>query len=855
MLLNDAAPTLPLDGRWSFSLAGSPSRDIDVPSAWEPAARDLITDGPAAYRRSFSLPASWRRAGRRVLLEFDAVSLVCVVRVNGRAAGEHAGAWSPFQFDVTDSVRAGDNTIEVEVWKPGPRFPPRAWLAGFLPDACTTFGGIWQSTRLRSVRGPAVSRLRLAADRRGRLLLDVSIAGGSGERPSIALLDARRRTVAHLEPRPAAGAGRWSAIARLPGATPWSPETPTLHEAVIELPGLRVARRIGFRTMAARGDTVMLNGRARHLRGVLDWGWQPEGIAPAFTRAEARERIARARALGFNLIKLCLFVPNEAVFDVADELGMPLWLELPMWLPEVSEPFKRFALAEYAAVLRRVHHHPSIVLASLGCELGAQVDTEFLAQLRALARAWLPGALLCDNSGSAEAYGGAATDASDFHDYHFYADPHFFQPLVDHFSAGRPREKPWIFGEYADADTVRDYALLSPERHLWLTVPAPAHAHTWLADAIREGSQRLRVAGMADGGARITRIARAQATEVRKFVVERTRAASPAGGYVVTGWMDTPIATSGVVDDRGVLKFDPAEWQRFNADRVLLLDRPPRRRWLHGGDRPLQRDPFVFRSGEPLDLRLSLANGGAAVRAATLVWRAVDDAGRAAGQGSRPIGALAEGRNTPLGALTLSPSADDGDSVRQIELSAWLRDASGAELSANTWRLWVVSGADVAALRWVERVDDAVLGRVRAGGEEVAWLSEPDERFCARAPFWREAVHVFEPHAIWRGMPPADHADMRFFAVATDIALDSDALARTLGVARSHITPMWRRFDARMLTWSDYAVEASIGRGRLSVTTLQFAGGAGAQPAGLEDNPMGAWLLSRLAAPHHERLR
>jgi hypothetical protein len=87
-------------------------------------------------------------------------------------------------------------------------------------------------------------------------------------------------------------------------------------------------------------------------------------------------------------------------------------------------------------------------------------------------------------------------------------------------------------------------------------------------------------------------------------------------------------------------------------------------------------------------------------------------------------------------------------------------------------------------------------------------------------------------------------ADMRFFSVATDFALDMGSLEASLPEARCR--PVWRRFDARTLTWAEYLVEVQFGAGRIWATTLRFSGGLGRQPAGFGTNSWGAWLLARL---------
>lgn len=112
-------------------------------------------------------------------------------------------------------------------------------------------------------------------------------------------------------------------------------------------------------------------------------------------------------------------------------------------------------------------------------------------------------------------------------------------------------------------------------------------------------------------------------------------------------------------------------------------------------------------------------------------------------------------------------------------------------------------------------------------------------------PFWREAIHVFSPHPLWARVPHAGHADMRFFSVASDRALDAGLLAGRLG-RLAHLRPVWRRFDARAMTWAEYVIDVSYGAGRLLVTSLNLEGGLGHQPEGFAANPMGAWLLGSL---------
>jgi hypothetical protein len=146
----------------------------------------------------------------------------------------------------------------------------------------------------------------------------------------------------------------------------------------------------------------------------------------------------------------------------------------------------------------------------------------------------------------------------------------------------------------------------------------------------------------------------------------------------------------------------------------------------------------------------------------------------------------------------------------------------------------------------VHQLTDDLLAQVKGGARAVVWLKEPDTRFTRQMPFWREAIHVFaEGHPLWERVPHEGHADMRFFSVATDWAIDLPSLQAVVG-AEAALTPVWRRFDARKMMWAEYVVAASLGQGRMFVSTLPFAGGLGHQPDTLETNPMGSWILASL---------
>jgi hypothetical protein len=795
----------------------------------------------------------------------------------------------------------------VEVWKPGTRDPVRQSLAGFLPDVATTFGGIWQSCRVRGMRhafgdlsctaDPASGEVRVQA---AAAAFAAGASGARGDMRVTILFDGIQ--VAGLA-EPVSPEGRIDARIPVPGFLAWEPARPALYEVRVEwsvdgAPVARASRRVGFRRLHAEADRLLLNGKPIMLRGVLSWGWDPGVIAPLYDREKARAEIARIRSLGFNLLKLCLFIPNGALFDAADEEGMLLWEELPLWLPEVTPELAAWAPGEYAEYARLTREHPSVILYTLGCEMGSNVTRELLGALDAAVRPQVPGALVCDNSGSGESYGGWDADSSDFTDYHPYYDLHWFEPLLDNWRRDWKAPRPWIFGEFCDQDGFRDIAELAAanggQRPWWMTEDLQVASWRPEARAIVESDERLAAAGPGFTVPQLVAAAHAQALVTRKYTIETLRRRAGMGGYVVTGLRDTPIATSGVFDDLGRPKGD---LKAFNGGAVLCLEVPRRRSWTNGGDRPSRIDPHCWWAGETCSWSIVLDAAGETPPGSVIEWSLARVEGAALAGGSEPVRpARCPGR--PLLAASIQCGLPDARSPEQLLLSVHLRGAPSEV--ANSWPIWVYPrpGDPAEDVRiWDpcfcldETADGMALGRrtdspsdcpassiivatawdeavhahlLRGGG--VLFLQQGSGPFpSARGPFWREAVKLFPEHPLWRDFPHRGHADMQFFGLATDAMLDAAGLAAFLGKAGAgapraagiEVRPVMRRLDARSFAMHEYILEAAVGAGLIVATTLRLQGGLGAQPSGFRRNVAGCalyrGLISRLAsrsAPH-----
>jgi hypothetical protein len=128
-----------LGGDWALELNG---KQLTTPlKSWE----DLGTPsfgGPAVYRKQFNLPAL--PAGKRVYLEIADVRDYARVRVNGAVL--EAKAWQPYRWDITNSLQAGNNDVQIDVFasssgRGGPGGPPPGAAGAAAPGAAGAAGG------------------------------------------------------------------------------------------------------------------------------------------------------------------------------------------------------------------------------------------------------------------------------------------------------------------------------------------------------------------------------------------------------------------------------------------------------------------------------------------------------------------------------------------------------------------------------------------------------------------------------------------------------------------------------------------------------------------------------------------
>ena len=584
-ILIDPSGRMPLDK----ATASSDWRRVRVGLSWNVQFEDLREYmGAAWYRLRFELPEF--RDARHVLLKFGAVDYFCEIYVNSFSVGTHEGGYTPFSFEITSSVHAGQNEMMIRVVDPPMNeaenralFPEMMYNE--IPHGKQNWyvqnSGIWQGVRLELCPSIYIERLDVTPDVSGDFELTVRLAGlGLSAEGGILTRDAQLRLrifeqsgrcvfeeLKQLEASSHVVSSRGS-ITR---PQLWSSQTPHLYLLVAELDGAvhhRRRTRFGFRSFEAKGGGLFFNGKPFFMRAALDQDFYPETIHTPTSMEFVREMMLKAKSLGINVLRCHLKVAHPVYLDVADEVGMLIWAELPSWSDSwfPSDHFSTLAAIRldkmFWEILIRDWNHPCIVLQTI-------INESWGINLRdASQRDWLKvtferikgllkplGRLVVDNS-PCEGNFHLKSDLDDFHQYYSMPDHiDLWNKWVDEL-ASRPD---WTFSPYGDAERTREEPLLVSEFGNWGLPQLPEQLPWWFHTSFGERGV-TRPAGVLQRFeefkfGRIFESFNQLAQETQrhqfaslKYEIESIRSHESLRGYVITGITDVHWEVNGLLD-------------------------------------------------------------------------------------------------------------------------------------------------------------------------------------------------------------------------------------------------------------------------------------------------------------------
>lgn len=608
-----------LDGIWDFQFypgyAQQPAkqagwREIEVPFPWQAQFDDLReATGTGWYRRWVNLPARW--LDYPLVLHVGAAYYHLTAWVNGVCVGEHADGYLPAEFSISPYLHAdGPNELLLRVVAPGdnrreyPDFPfseiPHGKQSWYGP-----IGGVWQSVFIECRPTVHITALHLAPNlATNSLSVDVELTETA--KAHLYIISPQGETVAETTVT-----GK-DIRAELPVHSPqlWSPDNPNLYRLVCDVqPGNdQIEKTFGFRQIETRDGQLYLNGKPFYLRGALDQDYYLDTLTTPPSVAFLEDQLRKAKQMGLNCLRYHIKLADPRYYEVADRLGMLLWVDFPNWL-QLTDAVKERVRSGFERMLQRDHHHPSIGIWTIvnedwGTDLTINPDhREWLREMTKWLRALDPTRLVVDNSPCEPNF----HMDTDINDYHFYrAIPEQakdWEQTIEAFASRSYR----THSPHGDAIETEQEPLVVSEFGAWgLPNIANLRDPWWFETGDNWGD------GVAYPHGVLTRFRRyymhrwfgswealAAATQTQQFCalqyqIETMRLQPTIRGYVITEFTDTHWECNGLLDMAREPKVFHQAMAYLNADTLLI----PR------------LEHSVFRGGASVDLPLFVSHEG-----------------------------------------------------------------------------------------------------------------------------------------------------------------------------------------------------------------------------------------------------
>lgn len=302
-----------------YSFKGGPL--LNVPGDFNTQLPELTyLEGTVWYKKSFSYKSE---KNNRLFIHFGAVNYLANVYLNGEKLGDHEGGFTPFQFEITDKVLPGENSLIVKANNQR----KKDGLPGLGYD-WFNYGGITRDVNLIETAETYIDDylIQLKKNTPNQVAGWVKLKGSKeAQRVRVLVPELNIDFETKTNNKGEAELNFKSEIQL------WTPEQPKLYDVVIQCETDTISDEIGFRTISVEGNKIFLNGKQVFLKGVNIHEENPLRAAKAFSETDALVLLNWAKEMGCNLVRLAHYPHNEFMVKLAEKMGIMVWEELPVY--------------------------------------------------------------------------------------------------------------------------------------------------------------------------------------------------------------------------------------------------------------------------------------------------------------------------------------------------------------------------------------------------------------------------------------------------------------------------------------------------------------------------------------------
>ena len=355
------------------------SDSLKVPGDWNTQKEKLfLYEGTIWYKKDFDYNLT---SGKRLFVYFGAANYKAIIYLNGTKLGEHEGGFTPFNFEITELAKEKANFLIVKVDNKRSR--------EFVPTVNTdwwNYGGITRNVFLVEVPQTYIKDYFIQLDKNsndeisGWIKLD-------GERlkqkVDIKIPELRKEISINTDEN---GLGKFTFSTQ---PILWSPENPKLYDVKISSERDSISDKIGFRRIETKDGKILLNGKPIFLRGISCHEEAPIRGGRANSKEDAETILKWVKELNGNFIRLAHYPHRENFIRVADEMGILVWSEIPVYWTILWDNKETFRNAEnqLTEMITRDKNRASIILWSVANETPLSDERlNFLTKLTEQAR-------------------------------------------------------------------------------------------------------------------------------------------------------------------------------------------------------------------------------------------------------------------------------------------------------------------------------------------------------------------------------------------------------------------------------------------------------------------------------------
>jgi beta-glucuronidase len=352
------------------------SSSLIVPRSWNVQDDKLFYyEGTIWYRKKFDYVKS--DATNRLFLYFGAVNYEADVYLNGKKLGKHIGGFTPFSYEITNIVKEKGNSLVVKVDNKRKREGVPTLNTDWF-----NYGGITRDVFVAEMPSTFVREyfIQLKKGSLQEISGYVKVEGENRQMPVNVIIPELKINQKVL-PDPE---GFAEINFKLPKATLWSPDNPKLYDVQLLVNGNILKDRIGFRSIETKGSDILLNGKPIFLRGISCH--EENGVRGdrAYSKEDAAMLLGRAKELNCNFMRLAHYPHNENMIRMAEEMGILVWEEIPVYWTILWDNKETYAnaLNQLNEIIARDRNRANVIIWSMANETPVnEKRNEFLTNL------------------------------------------------------------------------------------------------------------------------------------------------------------------------------------------------------------------------------------------------------------------------------------------------------------------------------------------------------------------------------------------------------------------------------------------------------------------------------------------